>query len=246
MADQIRYAIFNEYYESVLEIASNFENQVLKPLKKSLLHDYVSYYINQYFYFFLMDAGGDEGSGDEIRQWFEEYNLMIKTPEEYYNSIDVIWIEDETDFFQYNTEYLLEETSKSLTPLIQIEVFDLLFSDRCFLIELNKFIADDIKELKLTDEPKILRKDGVVKRAVYWPKWLQRALFCREKGLCAICKTDLSSIYHTGGRLHIDHMVPLNLGGVNDASNLQMLCEKCNLDKLGDTIITSNLHPTYW
>ena len=246
LADEIRAAVFDGYCDSPVDIASNFDVQVLKPVKESLLHDYIAHYINQYFYFFLMDAGADECAGDEIIGWCEEYKLPLKTAEQYYVSVGIPWIEDETDLFEYHTEYLLEEASKQLTPLIQTEVFNLLFSDRCFLIEFNKAIAEDITTLKLVDEPKILKKDGVVKRVTYWPKWLERALFCREKGLCAICKKDLSSIYHTGGKLAIDHMVPLNLGGVNDSSNLQLLCQKCNLEKLGDKIVTSNLHPTFW
>lgn len=246
LADEIRAAVFDGYCDSPLDIASDFDNQVLKPIKNSLLHDYISHYIKQYFYFFLMDAGSDESAGDEIIQWCKEYDLPLETPKEFYNRIGEEWLEEETDLFIYHTEYLLEEASKSLTPLIQTEVFNLLFSDRGFLIQFNKAIADEIKELKVADLPNVLKKDGVAKRVTYWPKWLERALFCREKGLCAICKTDLSSIYHTGGKLAIDHMVPLNLGGVNDSSNLQLLCQKCNLDKLGDTIVTSNLHPTFW
>ncbi|GLR77226.1 HNH endonuclease [Aliivibrio sifiae] len=246
LADSIRVAVFEEYCDPPLDIASDFDNQVLKPTKNSLLHDYITHYINEYFYFYLMDAGGGECAGDEITQWCMEYQLSLMTPEEYYISVGIEWIEDETDLFEYHTEYLLDFASRSLTPLIQTEVFNLLFSDRCFLIEFNKVIALEIQELKVEECPNILKKDGVVKRATYWPTWLERALFCREKGLCAICKTDLSSIYHTGGKLAIDHMVPLNLGGINDASNLQLLCQKCNLDKLGDTIVTTNLHPTFW
>jgi hypothetical protein len=246
LADEVRAAVFDGYCDPPLEIASDFENQVMKPIKNSLLHDYITHYINGYFYFYLMDAGGDECSGDEITQWCEEYKIPLKTPEEYYTSVGIEWVEDETDFFEYNTEYLLDMASTELTPLIQTEVFNLLFSDRCFLIEFNKLIAEEISGLKVIDFPNVLKRDGVLKRATYWPAWLKRALFCREKGLCAICKTDLSSIFHTGGKLAIDHMVPLNLGGVNDSSNLQMLCEKCNLEKLGDTIVTTNLHPTFW
>ena len=33
--------------------------------------------------------------------------------------------------------------------------------------------------------------------------------FCREKGLCALCKSDLSAIFHTHGKLAIDHIVPI-------------------------------------
>ncbi|EIV8646661.1 MULTISPECIES: HNH endonuclease [Vibrio] len=246
LADSIRVAVFEGYCDSPMEIATDFDNQVLKPVKNSLLHDYITHYINEYFYFYLMDRHGDEFSSEEIRQWCDEYNLSYLSPKDYYASVGVPWIDDETDLFEYHTEYLLDFAKNKLTPLIKIEVFNLLFSDRCFLIEFNKAIAAEIQGLKLEDEPDLLKKDGVLKRVMYWPKWLERALFCREKGLCAICKTDLSSIYHTGGKLAIDHMVPLNLGGVNDASNLQLLCQKCNLEKLGDTIVTTNLHPTYW
>lgn len=246
LADEARVGIFGGYCDSFLGIATDYENQVLKPVKNSLLHDYITHCINEYFYFYLMESAADEGAGDEIAEWCEEYNLPLKTPEEYYNSVGVEWVEDETEFSEYHTKYVLREASRVLTPLIQIEVFNLLFSDRCFLIEFNKAVANEIKDLKVVDRPDILRKDGVLKRASYWPKWLERALFCREKGLCAICKTDLSSIYHTGGKLAIDHMVPLNLGGINDASNLQLICQKCNLEKLGDKIVTSNLHPTFW
>lgn len=246
LANEVRVAVFDGYCDPPREIASDFESQVMKPIKNSLLHDYITHYINGYFNFYLMDSGGDEYGGYEITQWCEEYEIPLKTPVEYYTSVGLEWVEDETDLFEYNTEYLLDMASTKLTPLIQTEVFNLLFSDRCFLLEFNKSIAEDISGLKVIDFPNVLRKDGVLKRATYWPAWLKRALFCREKGLCAICKTDLSSIFHTGGKLAIDHIVPLNLGGVNDSSNLQMLCEKCNLEKLGDTIITTNLHPTFW
>ena len=32
-------------------------------------------------------------------------------------------------------------------------------------------------------------------------------------------------------RLHVDHIKPVSLGGTNDPSNLQTLCERCNLGK---------------
>jgi 5-methylcytosine-specific restriction endonuclease McrA len=42
---------------------------------------------------------------------------------------------------------------------------------------------------------------------------------------CAECKTSL------GKEFHLDHIMPLFLGGSNDRSNLQMLCPTCNLKK---------------
>lgn len=46
-----------------------------------------------------------------------------------------------------------------------------------------------------------------------------------QKGRCAYCKKTL------GRRAHVDHITPLSAGGSNAASNLQWLCEPCNLSK---------------
>lgn len=246
LASQIRDAIINGYFDSPCKIASDFNEQVLKPQKKSLLHDYISHGINDYFNFYLTDCARDEGCGDEIIEWCNEYQINVKDPNVYFKENGIDYEEDCPELNKYHTEYLLDIAVNKLTPLIQIEVFTLLFSDRIFLIEFNKIIAEYISKLKLSDFPDILKRDGVVKRCTYWPSWLERALFCREKGLCAICKTDLSSFLHTKGKLAIDHMVPLNLGGINDPSNFQMLCEKCNTEKQGNKIITNNLYLTFW
>jgi len=46
---------------------------------------------------------------------------------------------------------------------------------------------------------------------------------------CKYCKSDL--ILHGVGKYHIDHRIPLSLGGSNNPDNLQLLCPKCNLAK---------------
>ncbi len=46
-----------------------------------------------------------------------------------------------------------------------------------------------------------------------------------QKNLCPCCKSDVSNKYH------VDHIVPLKLGGDNDMQNLQILCPSCNLKK---------------
>lgn len=42
---------------------------------------------------------------------------------------------------------------------------------------------------------------------------------------CAICKTALELSWH------LDHIVPTALGGKSELSNLQILCQKCNVGK---------------
>lgn len=52
-------------------------------------------------------------------------------------------------------------------------------------------------------------------------------LYVKQKGCCAACKTKLFDHYHR------DHIFPLVLGGDNSIFNIQLLCEYCNLSKLG-------------
>lgn len=52
-----------------------------------------------------------------------------------------------------------------------------------------------------------------------------KSLVKKQRGMCAICHQRLRDGYH------IDHIVPLALGGGNDRYNIQILCPACNLSK---------------
>lgn len=102
-----------------------------------------------------------------------------------------------------------------------------------------------IKKEMNNDESDYLKKDGVLKR-VNIPQWVAKAVFFRERGRCAFCDQDLSGIFSTQPESHLDHIVPLNLGGINDISNIQLLCKPCNLSKSGIYIRTSNRYETWY
>ena len=55
-------------------------------------------------------------------------------------------------------------------------------------------------------------------------------LLQKQNGLCACCATPMN------GQFHLDHIMPLSLGGANSDDNVQLLLPKCNLQKY-------NLHP---
>jgi len=50
-------------------------------------------------------------------------------------------------------------------------------------------------------------------------------LYHQQSGRCGFCLVDLFQ------KFHIDHVIPLALGGTNWPGNLQLLCPRCNLKK---------------
>ena len=64
-------------------------------------------------------------------------------------------------------------------------------------------------------------------------KGIEKKLFEQQGGLCVCCKQELGDNYH------LDHIMPLALGGTNTDDNVQLLIAKCNLRK-------SAKHPDEW
>jgi hypothetical protein len=237
-AGKVRGAIFED--DSYFPTESDeFLEQALKPMKRTILHCYIDKVIDSEVYFDLSDATFNDNCGDYVIKMLQAYSVKFKSFSAYHK-------ETGFDIFEYNSDYLQEVAKNKLYPIITKEVFTLLFSDRAAMCMLNKRVASEVFTWKEIDFKGFLKRDGVVKRCDYWPSWLKKALFCREKGLCAICKRDLTSLHHTTAKLAIDHIVPLNLGGINDPTNLQLLCESCNSEKSGDKIRVTNTMPIYW
>jgi 5-methylcytosine-specific restriction endonuclease McrA len=83
-----------------------------------------------------------------------------------------------------------------------------------------------------SDEPK-LQGDEVpsatrIKRGPRNINWRLRALvLMRDGGRCQLCGAEARD----GAKLHIDHVVPWANGGETKLTNLQALCEVCNIGK---------------
>jgi len=120
------------------------------------------------------------------------------------------------------------------------EVFFVMFTNRTALYALNRFLAMYVRDLDpegfdIDDDDlgALFKAEGQLARKPP-PKWARRAVFFRERGMCAECQTNLSGLLSTLSVRHFDHMVPLARGGLNDVTNLQLLCDRCNRDKSSD------------
>jgi hypothetical protein len=80
--------------------------------------------------------------------------------------------------------------------------------------ELEKRILKKVGEKTKKDKRKFINKNR---------KLIYDNLVERDGERCRDCKNM--------GRLHIDHIIPLDYNGSNDLKNLQLLCQSCNLKK---------------
>jgi 5-methylcytosine-specific restriction endonuclease McrA len=58
-------------------------------------------------------------------------------------------------------------------------------------------------------------------------------LLIRQRHKCPFCSANLRRGYH------VDHIMPIHLGGSNDIGNIQLLCATCNISK-------GHKHPIIW
>ena len=82
---------------------------------------------------------------------------------------------------------------------------------RYYLRNPGKVHSARVRRIAVGEE---LSPDIVVRRLVF------------QKGRCAICRCSLKKTGH-----HIDHIMPLFLGGRNVDGNIQLTCPKCNRQK---------------
>lgn len=55
------------------------------------------------------------------------------------------------------------------------------------------------------------------------PKEVVDTVWNRDGGKCVCCGSTEN--------LHLDHIIPFSKGGATNVENLQLLCQKCNLEK---------------
>lgn len=117
----------------------------------------------------------------------------------------------------------------ALSEKIYDEIFFIIFSNRKVLHTFNENLASSFDQFKFDKNQ--LSKKGTLKRKNV-PIWLQRAAFHRDKGRCSFCWKDVGDLINLDTRKNFDHIIPLDLFGVNDPTNIQLVCKECNLKKL--------------
>ncbi|WP_343464730.1 HNH endonuclease [Pantoea sp.] len=238
-AAQIKGEIFSDVCHVPFEHAFYMDEDVLdisiKPRKRTLLHDFISYRMIDTFYEALKDSGVD--IYPEVYKEFESYDVDFEEYEEYLEN------NDGNDYH----DYLLKVYKLEVNVHLVCATFTILFRDRHVMRKFNHNVSEEIKKMKQIDYPIYLKKDGVMKRwQGSWPVWLKEGLLKREDGHCAICHRDLTGVYALTSKIEIDHIVPLNMGGTNDPTNLQAVCKTCNGKKGGDKLTSSDKYAPFW
>jgi 5-methylcytosine-specific restriction endonuclease McrA len=78
------------------------------------------------------------------------------------------------------------------------------------------------------------------------PEWVKKAVLYRDRGACGACNKDVSGLICIGNQKNFDHIVPLAQGGMNDVTNVQLLCEECNLKKGHANSFTSKQYERWY
>lgn len=156
---------------------------------------------------------------------------------------------DEDNVFDYHQELMLTGEMGDLIDRLSMEVFHVLFANRKVLRDFNVFLSSmfqgQFSEIPSSDLGQKLKKPGVLKR-VGIPMWVKRAVFYRDRGMCSLCQKDLSGILSTQPDSQYDHMIPLAEGGMNDVTNIQLLCQSCNGEKSGKVVPVSSLYESWY
>ena len=210
-----------------------FIQSATKFSKFTLLHLYT---ITTAFNYYRRDFRKNVDCIDEdgFQYWYD----LFKT----YN-VDYCRCDFESEDGIYNWFEENEDSFLNLFQEMADEVFHILFSNRNFLLQFNKILYETTVDALIPEER--LSKKGTIKRTNI-PVWVKKAVFHRDKGRCVYCNCDLTNIYHTLTNANYDHMVPLDLMGVNDPCNIQLTCERCNKKKGNKEESTSNQYIPWW
>ena len=215
--------------------------------KQSRFHDFIYHVIDSITYEDINDQEIELFRSRKRQLWIEialdHFGFTYEKFDDWISQHDKTQEElTDDEIFEYLNELKHAGTYEDLLDRMSEEIFFILFLNRQVLQNFNQMAAHQIEDVTIDSlEPEeyiYFQKDGVLKR-VSIPMWVQRAVLFRDRGMCVSCNKDLSGILSIGSIENFDHIVPLSKGGMNDITNIQLLCESCNKSKQGQSIDTS-------
>ncbi|EJR49138.1 hypothetical protein IIO_06622 [Bacillus cereus VD115] len=247
---------FYKYGRNIIEMFhKEIIDVIVKPNKITSVHWYLSHFQDV-----SEDINKVKEYGDELEDVFNfisrilnEVNLKTDLPVPNFENCPDKWHEDcscDCNDIVKLWESFVDENHGEINDLIIHSAFQVIFLDKKFLhdfhLELADFIEVYMDEIKLA-HPNYVTEKNRIKRQRF-PKWLTNAVFHRDKGTCtnSKCRCDLTKLIRPQNTIHIDHIVPLQLFGSNDASNFQLLCESCNTSKGARSTETSSVNVPFW
>lgn len=249
------YKDFRIIYEIFLD--GGYLDDFMEPFKKfSALHGFIWQIADQVLGEELQEAKlvpfqpkipTQAGSGPPrmalpLENMLEKYDIGYESLADFKISLGQNVSSTHADLVNEYHHHLFQTKPHPLSQLINRivdEAFFVLFANRSFLVAFNQMIADFVCDLEpnyVEEGNKLLKvrtDDSVRLKRVSIPNWAKRAVEFRERGRCAHCHLPLGTFRTPIERSNFDHMVPLNLGGLNDVSNIQLLCMDCNNQKSG-------------
>ncbi|AZU58165.1 HNH endonuclease [Ralstonia sp. 22086] len=154
------------------------------------------------------------------------------------------------DIYEYMNEIWISAAYEDLMKQTVNEVFHVLFQNRELMMRFNSYVSDILKNAhwgRVEDlDRSLLAPNGTLAR-VRPPRWAQRAVFFRDRGRCVLCDRDLTGLMSIDNVENYDHIVPLSRWGINDITNLQLLCAPCNQrDKRDSAPVTSGRYQSWY
>ena len=222
-----------DYYINIKD--EEILHKCAKANRRTLLHNYIEYVFCEQMNY-TMRKHFDKEAIDEMRAWLDSLNIS-------YNSIKDAEDNDE-DLERYADEMQDFFNEKALS-IISNAVFSILFQDKDFCYKFNLKLSEQIKKLKISEYPDFLQEDGYLNRETP-PTWLKEGVFYRDKGRCQACGADLTKLFVIANVANYDHVIPLRIGGSNDPTNYQLMCEHCNKSKNARTSQYRNLIWPMW
>lgn len=154
------------------------------------------------------------------------------------------------DIHEYMNEIWISAAYEDLVKQTVAEVFHVLFQNRELMMKFNSYISGILKDAKwerIEDlDRSLFAPNGRLARARP-PMWAQRAVFFRDRGRCVLCDRDVSGLTSIDNVENYDHIVPLAKWGINDITNLQLLCAPCNQhNKRDGAPVTSGRYQSWY